>query len=148
MLGTSMRPGLGFLLSGTRNGASASSSTMTGMFMRNAACQLNVSMIQPPTMGPVAAPSAPMADQTAMAVRRWSRSRNMLRMSESVPGMIIAPEKPSSAREAMSIQGAVDNAPSTDASANTTAPMSGTLRRPKRSPRDDMVMRRPASISA
>ncbi len=117
------------------------------MFIRNAACQLNVSMIQPPTIGPAAAPSAPMAAHTAMAVRRWSRSANMVRIRDSVPGMIAAPETPSRARAAISIQGSVERAPITDAIAKKTAPMRSTLRRPNRSPSEAMVTSSPASIS-
>lgn len=61
MLGTSERPGFGFLFSGTRNGTRASRSVMTEIFMRKVTCQLNVSIIQPPAIGPAAARSAPIA---------------------------------------------------------------------------------------
>lgn len=120
---------------------------MTGMFIRNAACQLNVSMIQPPTIGPAAPPTDAIAAHTAIAYRRSCRSRNMLRASDSVEGIMIAPPTPRSARAAISIQGSVASAPSTEASAKRTAPTSRFCRRPNRSPTELIATSRPMSTS-
>jgi hypothetical protein len=62
----------GLRLSGSSSGPRMSRSSMTGMFIRNAACQLNVSMTQPPTMGPTAAPTEAIAAQMAICV--WDAS--------------------------------------------------------------------------
>ena len=124
-----------------------SRSSMTGMFIRNAACQLNVWMTQPPTIGPTAAPTDAIAAHTAIAYRRCCRSRNMFRTSDNVEGIMTAPPTPSSARAPMSIHGAVASAPATDAIAKRTAPMSRLRRRPNRSPAVLIATSKPARTS-
>ena len=70
----------------------------------------------------------------------------MFRISESVEGAIVAPAIPSSALEAISISALVENAQSSDARPNATAPISNSRRRPIRSPSVPMVMRQPATM--
>jgi len=117
---------------------------MTGMVIRNAACQLNVSM-PPPTMGPTAAPTDAIAAHTAIAQRRCCRPRNMLRTKDKVDGIMIAPPTPRSARAPMSIHGVVARAPTTDAIVKTTEPMSRFRLRSNRSPTVLIATSRPAS---
>ncbi len=99
---TSIRPGAGSRDSGTKNGASASSSTSTGTARRKTEPHQKCSRRKPPTIGPSADPAANPAAQTAMASRRSSRSVKTLRRIESVDGMSMAPKKPSAARDATS----------------------------------------------
>ena len=70
----------------------------------------------------------------------------MLRISDSVDGAIVAPAIPSSARDAMSISGLVENAHRSEASPNATAPIMSSLRRPIRSPSVPIVMSAPATM--
>ena len=69
----------------------------------------------------------------------------MWRISESVDGASVAPAMPSSARAAISICGLVENAASTDASANAAPPIISSRRRPMRSPSVPIVISAPAT---
>ena len=71
-------------------------------------------------------------------------SSNRLVTSASTEGMTAAPAMPSTARQAMSISGLVENAATTEVSPNTAAPMSSNRFRPIRSPRLPIVTRKPA----
>ena len=80
-----------------------------------------------------------------MAVDRCFGSRNIVKISDSVDGATVAPAMPMIARLAMSISELVENAASSDASANPAAPPSRSLRRPIRSPSVPIVMSSPAT---
>jgi hypothetical protein len=71
----------------------------------------------------------------------------MLRIRESVDGAIVAPAIPSRARDAISISALVENAASTEAAPNPAAPIRSTFRRPIRSPRVPIVIRKPATMN-
>ena len=147
MLGTSMRPGFGSFDSGMRKGARTTSGRSTGTASRNTAPQAKCSRMIPPTIGPSALPAANPLAQTAMANRRWSRSRKMFRSSESVDGMSIAPKNPSAARAAIRSSALGANAAATETTPNPTEPMSRRRRRPMRSPRLPIDTSRPARTS-
>ena len=74
---------------------------------------------------------------------RCRASRNMLLISARVDGVSVAPAMPSSARAPISISGVVEKAARIDATPNAAAPISSSLRRPIRSPRVPMVIRKP-----
>ena len=97
--------------------------------------------------GPIAAPPANVAAQTAIASRRSSRCTNTVRMSESVDGISVAPNTPSRARQAIKASAVGANAAPTEARPNPNAPISSRRRRPTRSPRLPAAISRPASIS-
>ncbi len=82
-----------------------------------------------------------------MAVERCWGSGNMLKISDSVDGARVAPAIPSSARQAISIWGLVENAASTETAPKAVAPASSSRRRPMRSPRVPMVIRQPATMN-
>ena len=69
----------------------------------------------------------------------------MLRSRDRVDGAIVAPARPSSARVAISMDVVVENAATTDAPPNATAPISSSRRRPIRSPSVPIVISAPAT---
>ena len=142
----SMRPASGSRYSGSRLGPSSRSKPITGTATRNTALQWNHSMITPPTTGPIAPPIEKLAIHTPMANWRWRSSWNMLRIRDIVEGASVAPATPSSARVAISIAALVEYAAISDAAAKAAAPISSSLRRPMRSPRVPMVIRKPATM--
>ena len=83
--------------------------------------------------------------QTPIANVRCAGSSNMVRISDSVDGASVAPATPSSAREAISVSGVVENAASSEATPNAAAPISSSRRRPIRSPSVPIVISRPAT---
>jgi len=68
----------------------------------------------------------------------------MLRISDKVEGASVAAAMPSNARATISIATLVAKAASTDAHPKAAAPISSSRRRPIRSPRFPMVIRKPA----
>jgi hypothetical protein len=68
----------------------------------------------------------------------------MFRISESVEGASVAAAMPSSARDTISISTLVENAAKAEAIPNVAAPTSSRRRRPIRSPRVPIVIRKPA----
>jgi hypothetical protein len=93
------------------------------------------------------APTTKNPAQTAMALARCRGWRNRLVISDRVEGVRVAPAIPSSAREAISIWGLVDQAARTEASPNAAAPISSSRRRPIQSPTVPMVIRKPATMN-
>ena len=93
----------------------------------------------------MAPPAEYAAIQTPIAVERCFESRNIVKISDRVDGAIVAPAMPMTARLAMSISELVENAASSDASANPAAPNRRSLRRPIRSPSVPIVISRPAT---
>lgn len=65
-------------------------------------------------------------------------------MSANVDGMRVAPAIPSAARARISISGLVEYAAGTDAPTNAAPPTISRRRRPTRSPRVPILMRKPA----
>ena len=147
MLGTSTGPGAGSFDSRTSSGVSTSSGMRTGTASRNTEPHQKCSMSRPPTIGPSADPAAKPDAQIAIATRRWSRSWNTLRSSDSVEGMSIAPKKPRTALAAISSSAVGANAAAAETAANPVAPISSTVRRPIRSPRLPIATSRPARTS-
>lgn len=94
--------------------------------------------------GPSTAPPANAPVHTAMAVRRWPSSRNMLRIRDSVDGIRVAPPRPSRALVKMSREGSVASEAATEARPKTTAPAISRRLRPIRSPSDPIVRSSPA----
>jgi hypothetical protein len=80
-----------------------------------------------------------------MAIVRCCGSRNMLRMSDKVPGAMVAPASPSSARVAINMPELLLKAAITEATANASAPIISSRRRPMRSPSVPMVINDPAT---
>ena len=70
-------------------------------------------------------------------------SRNMLRINERVEGARVADATPRIARAAISMGAVNENAASTEAAPNATAPISSSRRRPIRSPNVPIVMSDP-----
>ena len=88
-------------------------------------------------------PEKPAID-TLIAMVRWARIAEHVRIRESDDGIKVAPEMPSSARAAMSTSALGANAASTEATAKAAAPISRRRRRPIRSPSVPIVIRNPA----
>ena len=84
---------------------------------------------------------------TAIALVRWSGSRNMFRIKERVEGAIVAPAIPRSALVPINISALVDIAASTEAAPNAAAPIIRRRRRPIRSPSVPIVMSDPATTN-
>jgi hypothetical protein len=142
---TSRRPAFGSRYSGSVRGPRRSRRPITGTPIRNTEPHQKASRKIPPRTGPTAPPAEYAAIQNPIAVVRCFWSRNIVKMSDSVEGATVAPKTPMSARLAMSISELVENAASSDDSANPTAPPSRSRRRPTRSPRVPIVMSRPAT---
>ncbi len=134
----------GSLYSGSRIGPVTSSSTITGTAIRKGAPHQKWSSSRPPAIGPTTPPTMKDVVQMVTAVVLSFGSRNMLRSSDSVDGASVAAEMPSSARAAISISALLASAVSTEATPKNTAPVSSSRRRPMRSPRVPMVIRKPA----
>lgn len=143
-LGISNRPGAGSRNSGSSRGAMTSSTAITGTASRNTDPHQRYSSMNPPTSGPIAAPTEKLMAQIPIATWRCWASRNMLRMSERVDGASVAPAIPSSARVTISISALVENAARTETAPNAAAPIIRSRRRPMRSPSVPIVMRPPA----
>ncbi len=140
-------PAFGSLYSGRSFGPRISRSAITGTLIRNAAPHQKNSSTSPPSSGPIAAPTEKLVIHTAIALVRWSGSRNMFRIKDSVDGAIVAPAIPSSARVPISISVLVDIAASTEAPPNAAAPIMRRRRRPIRSPSVPIVMSEPATTN-
>jgi hypothetical protein len=146
-LARSSRSACGLRYSGSSTGPVSSSSTIAGTPSRNTEPHQNASSSNPPTIGPMIAPTTKHPAQTATALARCRGSRNRLVISDRVEGVRVAPAIPSSAREAISIWGLVDQAARTEASPNAAAPTNSSRRRPIRSPTVPMVIRKPATMN-
>ena len=146
-LARSMRPGLGSLYSGNRKGPSTSSSNITGTPARNTAPHQNHSINTPPTTGPMIAPTEKLVIQMEIAKVRCLSSRNIDVISESVEGASVAPAIPRAARAMISCVGVCAKAATTDITPNAAAPISRIRRRPNRSPRAPITIRKPATMN-
>ena len=131
--------------SGTRRGASSTSTTITGTFTRNTEPHQKYSSSSPPTIGPSAIPPETLAVQIPIARVRSAGSGNRCRISDSVDGIRVAPPIPISARAPMSTAALGASAAASEAAPNRPAPMSSRRRRPIRSPRLPITISRPAS---
>jgi hypothetical protein len=118
---------------------------MTGTATRNTEPQGKNWSIRPPTSGPMAPPTEKLAIQTPIANWRSAGSWNMFRISDRVDGARVAPAIPSSARIRISMVASVAKAAIVEAIANAAAPTSSNRRRPIRSPRLPIVIRKPAT---
>jgi hypothetical protein len=78
---------------------------MSGTATRNTEPHQNHSSSRPPISGPAAPPAEKLEIHAPTAIRRWSGSGNMLRISDSVDGASVAPASPSRARAAISMAG-------------------------------------------
>ncbi len=141
------RPAAAFRYSGSRTGAAASKTAITGTASRNTAPHQKTCSSAPPTSGPIAPPRGRLVDQTAMATVRCLSSRNMLLISERVDGISVAPANPSTARAPISMSALTEYAATSDAVLKPTAPSISSRRRPMRSPRVPMVTRKPARMN-
>jgi len=146
-LAGSSRPASGARYSGSTRGPSSSSSAITGTASRNTEPHQKRSSSTPPSSGPTAPPAEKLVIHTPMAVERCLGSANMLKINDSVDGASVAPATPSSARQAISIPGLVENAATTEMTPKAAAPDSSSRRRPIRSPRVPMVIRNPATMN-
>ena len=95
----------------------------------------------------MAPPAEKAVIQTPMATARCPLSRNMVKMSDSVPGANVAPAIPMRARLPMSISALTEKAASSDMAPKLAAPISSSLRRPIRSPSVPMVSSDPATMN-
>ena len=95
--------------------------------------QVKCSSSQPPTIGPIAMATPPIAPHKPMARARSPRSVKTLEMSDSVAGNVIAAPSPITARAAMSCGAVVVNPPASDAAPTTASPASSMPLRPNRS---------------
>ena len=121
-----------------------SSRHITGTARRNTEPHQKNSSSTPPSSGPRAAPTEKLVAHTPIANVRWPGSRNMFLIRDSVDGASVAAATPSSARDTISISTLVEKAASTEATPNAAAPMRSKRRRPTRSPRVPIVIRKPA----
>ncbi len=99
----SIRPAIGSLYSGKKNGPVASSNSITGTPNKKSEPHQKCSRSAPPITGPIAAPTMKQLVQAAMAVARSPGSRNIVLMRASVDGINVAPVRPISARAPINI---------------------------------------------
>ena len=119
---------------------------MTGTARRNTEPHQKFSSMIPPRTGPMALPAENAEIHTAMATERWRWSLNMVKIRDRVDGASVAPAIPRSPRLTISISALVENAARTDTTPKAAAPMRRSLRRPIRSPRVPIVIRKPATM--
>src|SRR5688572_4892029 len=97
-----MRPAFSSRYSGKSDGATASSSTITGTAIRNTDPHQNQLSSKPPISGPIAPPAEKLDIHMPIAKVRSFGSRNMLEINESVEGASVAADRPSNARATIS----------------------------------------------
>jgi hypothetical protein len=133
-------------LSASPRRATGSSAIPTGTLTQKIHCHELLSMIAPPTSGPMATARPPMPDQMPSASPRLSAGNAAL-SSVSVSGATIAPPSPWIARAAISASVEGASAANADAPVKIAIPMRNILRRPNRSPSAAPVSRKTANAS-
>ncbi len=107
----------------------------TGAMATKMLVQLKLSSSQPPTMGPSAIATPPMAPHRPMARARSRRWVKTLEINESVAGNVMAAPSPITDRAAIRAPGLVVKPPARLAAPNTVSPASSIPLRPSRSDR-------------
>ena len=121
------------LLSGTWARARTTTATDSGRLSQKAARQPSVSISMPPSAGPMAVVIADAPAHVPMARPRRSGGKAAERIARLCGTRSAAP-KPWTARAAISQPTVGARAQASEASANTTVPVSNSRRRPNRSP--------------
>ncbi len=124
-----------------------SSTTITGMLIKNTEPHQKCSKSSPPITGPSAVPAENIAAQTPTATLRCRGWGNRPRINASVDGANAAPATPRSARAPISSPAVGVYAVATDMQAKTVALLSNSFLWPIRSPRLPIVTSRPASTN-
>ena len=133
--GTSGAAASGAFDAGTATATRTAAAAATGAMAMKMDAQLKCSSSQPPTIGPIAMATPPIAPHKPIARARSFRSVKTLEISESVAGNVMAAPSPITALAAMSCAGPVVNPPARLAVPNTASPASSMRLRPNRSDR-------------
>lgn len=144
----STRPGVADRLSGRSSTPAMTATTIRGTLTRNAACQLKACSSAPPTIGPMAPPTAAVEAHRPSAKARSRGSGKRVRISDRVAGMIIAPPTPSRARRTMTWAAESTASAASEARPKIVKPVSSIRRRPQQSATAASGTSRPASTSA
>ena len=118
---------------GRTSAARTTAAAAIGAITMKMLTQVKCSSSQPPTIGPIAMATPPIAPHRPMARARSLRSVKTLEMSDSVAGNVIAAPRPITARAAMSSVAVFVNPPARDAAPTTVRPASSMPLRPNRS---------------
>ncbi len=105
----------------------------TGPMATKTLDQLKCSSSQPPTIGPSAIATPPIAPHRPIALARSARPVKTFEISDSVAGNVIAAPRPITARAMISQPGLAAKLPATLATPNTDSPASSMPLRPMRS---------------
>ncbi len=125
------RPTAGSRLSSSTRAATAIVTSPIGRLTRNTQCQLSCTST-PPSGGPAAAATAPLADQIATARGRWGAANSTSTSARDVGNSAAAPTACATrAATSQPTDGAAAHRP--EAATNTSAPAMKTRLRPRRS---------------
>ena len=132
--------------SARRHRASTNSTIPTGTLIQKIDCHDHPLVTAPPTSGPAATATPPMAPHTPSAwFLRSGRTAAESKVSDS--GMMSAPPAPCTARAVTSQPTVGDSAAAAEAPVKMTRPARNIRRRPKRSPRAAPVSNSTAKVS-
>ncbi len=129
----SMRGACGSREVGTLTATSPAPNTATGAITKKMLDHEEISISQPPTIGPSAIATPVVAPHSPIARARSERPVKMFEISDSVAGNTIAAPRPMKQRATISWPAVAVRPPATLASPNTARPASSMPLRPKRS---------------